>query len=129
MSHARNRWRVAVAPAAALGLILALGCVPDAPDGELPTGPSDRFSVTLAWDAPTKDAGGGPLDDLSGYRLYYIPAGSTSIADSTVVDVGDTTQVTVQGLAAGEYAFAVTALDSTGNESDFSEPLAVKVGP
>ena len=32
-------------------------------------------------------------------------------------------------LAAGDWAFAVTAVDMAGNESDFSEPLTVEVGP
>ena len=126
MSNARNTWRV-VAPAAVLAAVLVAACVPDAPDGELPTGPSDRFSVTLAWDAPTTDAQGNPLVDLSGYRLYYISEGSA--ADSTVLEIGDSTQVTVNGLVAGDYAFAVTAVDMAGNESDFSEPLLATVGP
>ena len=30
---------------------------------------------------------------------------------------------------AGDWAFAVTAVDMAGNESDFSEPLTVEVGP
>ena len=48
---------------------------------------------------------------------------------STVLEIGDSTQVTVKGLVAGDYAFAVTAVDMAGNESDFSEPLLVTVGP
>ena len=128
MSRMRNRSRVAAALGAALGMVLMHGCVPDAPQGELPTGPADRFSVTLAWDAPTTDAAGGSLADLSGYRLYYIDVALPEGADSAVVEVGDVTQATVKGLLAGDYVFSVTALDMDGNESDFSEPLAVKVG-
>jgi len=46
-----------------------------------------------------------------------------------MIEIGDTTRVTVDGLAAGDYLFAVTALDVDGNESDFSDPLPVEVGP
>jgi hypothetical protein len=35
----------------------------------------------------------------------------------------------VTDLEAGSYLFAVTALDIDGNESDFSDPLPVEVGP
>jgi len=129
MSNSRNRWRVVLALGAVAALIGAGACVPDAPDGNLPTGPSDKFSVTLAWDAPTTDAAGNPLGDLSGYRLYYAIAGSTAAADSNMVEVGDTTQVTVNNLPAGDYVFAVTALDMMNNESGFSDPLEVAVGP
>jgi len=127
MSNSRHRWRVAASSLVTLGVVLVAACVPDAPDAELPTGPSDRFSVMLAWDAPTTDADGNPLADLSGYRLYYIPAGSAG--DSMTMLIGDSTQVTVTDLPAGSYAFAVTALDRSGNESDFSDPLNVEVGP
>jgi hypothetical protein len=35
----------------------------------------------------------------------------------------------VSGLAAGDYLFAVTAVDEDGNESEFSDPLPAEVGP
>jgi hypothetical protein len=44
-------------------------------------------------------------------------------------EVGTATRATVHGLPAGEYVFAVTALDTPGNESDLSDPLPVQVGP
>jgi hypothetical protein len=113
---------------ATLALALASGCAPDAPGGGLPTHPSDTWSVALEWDAPTTDAVGRPLEDLSGYRLYYreveAPAGS-----EVMIEVGEATQATVDGLAIGEYLFAVTALDIEGNESALSDALPVRVGP
>ena len=84
--------------------------------------------MTLEWDAPTMDAVGRPLDDLAGYRLYYSPD-PPSEADAEMVDVGDATVYTVTDLEAGDYMFAVTALDEDGNESEFSDPLPVEVGP
>ena len=129
MWHDRNSWLTRLAPGALIPLIAALGCTPDGPEGGLPTHPSDRYSVTLEWDAPTVDAVGRPLEDLAGYRLYYSPAPPADGPDGEMIEIGDTTRVTVDGLAPGDYLFAVTALDVDGNESDFSDPLPVEVGP
>ena len=115
----------------ALGVLLvsafAAGCAPDGPGDGIPTHPSDTYSVTLEWDAPTTDAVGRPLEDLSGYRLYYRETESAA-GSETMIELGAETGVTVSGLAAGDYLFAVTALDTLGNESDLSNPLPVEVG-
>lgn len=129
MWHDRNNWLTRLAPGALIPLIAALGCTPDGPEGGIPTHPTDRYSVTLEWDAPTVDAVGRPLEDLAGYRLYYSPDPPADGPDSEMIEIGDTTRVTVDGLAAGDYLFAVTALDVDGNESDFSDSLLVEVGP
>lgn len=113
---------------AALALALAGGCTPDGPGNGIPTHPSDTWSVTLEWDAPTTDAVGRPLNDLSGYRLYYRESGADA-ATAVMIELGADTGVTVAGLTAGDYLFAVTALDTLGNESDLSDPLPVEVGP
>ena len=113
---------------AVLVLALATGCTPDGPGAGIPTHPTDTYSVTLEWDAPTVDAVGRPLDDLSGYRLYYREVGSPA-GSEMMLEVGAATRATVQGFSAGEYLFAVTALDVLGNESDLSDALPVQVGP
>jgi hypothetical protein len=128
MWHDRNSRLRGTAFAGAIALILASGCTPDGPGDGVPTHPSDRYSITLEWDAPTTDAVGRPLDDLAGYRLYY-SEDSAPESGSEMIDVGDVTRFTVEGLDAGTYVFAVTALDEDGNESDFSDPLPVEVGP
>jgi len=115
----------------ALGGVIAFafvaGCAPDGPGGGIPTHPGDTYSVTLEWDAPTTDAVGRPLEDLSGYRLYYWE--TEAAADSeTMIELGTETGVTVSGLFAGDYLFAVAALDAMGNESELSDPLPVEVG-
>ena len=110
-------------------LALPLGCSPDAPDGGLPTHPSDGYSVTLEWDPPTLDAMGRPLSDLDGYRLYYSRSLPPSGPEGTAVEVGLEARVTVSGLPEGTYYFAVAAVDTAGNQSDPSAPLEVEVGP
>jgi len=44
------------------------------------------------------------------------------------LDLGLQTRATVSGIPAGYYYFAVTALDSVGNESDLSAALEVEIG-
>lgn len=68
-------------------------------------------SVTLTWNANSES-------DLQGYRVYY---GTSSRNYTTNTDVGNVTSYTVSGLATGAtYYFAITALDTSGNESGFS---------
>lgn len=113
---------------AALCVALSLACSPGAPDGGLPTHPSDRFSVTLAWDAPATDATGNALEDLAAFRIYHSPVLPPDGTEGTQIDVGDATEYTVENLAPGTYYFAVTAVDVAGNESRLSEVLQVEVG-
>ena len=130
MRRGRARTRRIAAFAAPSGVVgILFGCSPDGPAGGLPTHPSDGFSVTLEWDAPTRDALGRPLADLAGYRLYYSPALPLTGPEGVRLDLGLETRATVSGLPAGRYYFAVTALDLVGNESDLSAPLEVETGP
>lgn len=126
MWHGRDNKVSSLVLAVGASLLLS-GCAPDGPEAGIPTHPSDRYSITLAWDAPSTDAVGRPLEDLSGYRLYYRESASPA-GNETVIELGSETRATVTGLPAGAYLFAVTALDTLANESDLSEPLLVEVG-
>ena len=128
MWHDRNNRISQALVAGTIALVSVASCTPDAPESGPPTHPTEGFSLTLEWNAPTTDAVGRPLDDLAGYRLYYSPDPPTE-ADAQMVDVGNVTRYTVSGLAAGDYLFAVTAVDEDGNESEFSDPLPAEVGP
>lgn len=84
----------------------------------------------LSWDAPTTNTDGTLLTDLSGYKLYF---GTSSGQYSQIIDVGlanpdsssiNGRQFTVFGLEPGKiYFFVVTAYDTTGNESGFSNEV------
>ncbi|WP_261300554.1 S-layer homology domain-containing protein [Paenibacillus andongensis] len=66
-------------------------------------------SAALQWTA-VSDA------DLSGYNVYVSADGGTTW--NPAVNAGNVTQYTVTGLTAGvSYTFAVTAVDTSGNES------------
>jgi hypothetical protein len=83
-------------------------------------------TVTLSWVSPTENADGTPLVDLKGFKVHY---GSASQSYSDVVDVANAglTTYVVQNLPAGKYYFAVTAYNSTGQESSFSPEIETQI--
>lgn len=84
-------------------------------------------SVLLDWD-PSTDA------DLAGYKVYYqansqnLPfAGTGATEGSAPIDVGKVTTFTVDGLDPNaNFYFAVTAYNSTGTESVYSNIIEIK---
>ena len=78
--------------------------------------------VTLAWEAPSTRADGTPLLNLAGYKLYE---GSESRMYTSVTDVGDITLHTVEVFTEGPHYYAVTAYDTEGFESEFSDEVLV----
>ena len=71
-------------------------------------------SVRLAWDANTET-------DLAGYIMYY---GVASRTYTNAIDVGNVTTGAISNLVDGTmYYFAVTAYNTSGLESDFSNEV------
>ena len=71
-------------------------------------------SIGFGWDANTES-------NLAGYKIY---TGLSSRSYDSNIDVGNVTRYTMSGLAADmKYFFAVTAYDTTGNETGFSHEL------
>jgi hypothetical protein len=80
---------------------------------------SGQYPLTLHWD-PSSSPG------IAGYRVYY---GTASGNYTTSVEVGNVTTDTVAGLTGGvTYYFAVTAFDTDGDESDFSNEISLVPG-
>jgi hypothetical protein len=74
-------------------------------------------SVTLAWDPNS------PVENVVGYRLYY---GNESRNYGFMVEIVGETLKKISGLKKGQnYYFAVTALNGAGQESDFSDEVAI----
>ena len=70
-------------------------------------------SVVLAWD---------PSYNAAGYRLY---SGTISGVSTQTIDVGNTTSTLVSNLILGQtYFFAVTAYNTTGQESALSNEIS-----
>jgi len=81
--------------------------------------------ATLSWDPPTTNEDGSPLTDLAGYKIYY---GTTSGNYTNSIDVGNVTTYTVVNLTEGvTYFFVVSAYDTLGNESDYSNEVSKKI--
>jgi len=78
-------------------------------------------SAILFWDPPTTNADGSPLTDLSGYKVYY---GISSRNYSHNIDVGNVETYGVSNLTSETYYFAVTAYDTSANESDYSNEVS-----
>lgn len=76
----------------------------------------------LSWTPPTTNVDGTPLTDLSGYKIYY---GTATGTYNSTLDVGNTATSTVMNLTEKTtYYFAVTAYDTTGNESSYSNEVS-----
>lgn len=75
-------------------------------------------SATLTWTAPTQRTDGSPLTNLAKYKVYWGKSAG-SYSNQTEVGAGTTTYV-VDNLSAGTWYFSVTAIDSNGVESDYS---------
>ncbi|HEX6996383.1 MAG TPA: putative Ig domain-containing protein [Gammaproteobacteria bacterium] len=74
-------------------------------------------TATLTWTPPTEKTDGSPVD-LAGYRIYW---GKASRNYSHSLEVGqNVVSYVVDNLTPARWYFAVTALDSNGLESDFS---------
>jgi hypothetical protein len=101
-----------------LVIILSASCMQD-DDDHLTT--MTETGVTLEWDANT-------APDLAGYRVYYKTGssgepynGTGATEGDSPVDIGNVTTYMLHGLAEDvTYFFVVTAYDTEGIESDYS---------
>jgi hypothetical protein len=83
-------------------------------------------TVTLAWDAPTTNADGSslnPATDLSLYKIYYGTASLTYTQIVNVTNPGTTTISQTLNLSPGTYYFAVTTVNTSGQESSYSNEV------
>jgi hypothetical protein len=78
-------------------------------------------TATLSWTAPGASTDGSTQTDLSGYNVYY---GTSSGTYGVPINVGNVTSYTLNGLGTGTYYFAVTAYNTSGIESGFSNEVS-----
>ncbi len=79
-------------------------------------------SNKLSWEAPAINEDGSSLTDLAGYKVYY---GTSSGSYSEAIDVGNVTTYDLTNMTDGlTYYFTVTAYDTSGNESDYSNEIS-----
>ena len=78
----------------------------------------------LSWIAPSTRADNShlALNDVEGFRVYYGTSASSLVL---LADLNDNsiTEYTTDAMPSGSYFFAVTAYDTDGNESGFSNVI------
>jgi hypothetical protein len=91
-----------------------------------PSAPSVGLLVTLDWMPPTMHVDGSPLLDLAGYHVYF---GSLSgvYTDFRALDNPGLVTYMLDLPGSGSWHLAITAYDSAGNESAFSNEAVVDV--
>jgi hypothetical protein len=83
-------------------------------------------SVTLSWTAPTKREDGTALTNLAGYYIRY--GRLSGIYDYEIkIDNPSVTTYVVEGLKPGVWYFVVSAFDSDGVESNYSNEIKRRV--
>ena len=87
---------------------------------------STSSPVKLSWVPPTRNVDGTQLSNLAGYRIHY---GQVSGQYDYSVSVGSPsiTSATIENLAPARWYFAVTAVTSSGIQSDYSVPFSKAV--
>jgi len=75
--------------------------------------------ATLSWTAPTENTDGSTLSNLTGYRIRY-GTSAAALTQTIVINNASVTTYVVEDLAPATWYFAVTAVNSAGAESDYS---------
>jgi len=83
-------------------------------------------SVTLSWQPPTTYTDGTAITVLGGHNIY-VNNGSGYSKLVTINNVGIVEYV-VEDLVPGSYTFVVTAFDSEGVESAYSDGASITIG-
>ena len=86
-------------------------------------------SITLEWDEPTVNVDGTPLINLASYRVYVKSNAAGQYPNTAALEIspsppGSTEQATLN-LANGTHYIVVTARDTSGNESVYSNEISV----
>jgi hypothetical protein len=79
-------------------------------------------SATLSWMPPTQNADETPLTDLAGYKIYY-GTEPGNYQRTIHIDNPGLSMYVVQSLAPNTYCFVLTAINSRGVESRFSNEV------
>ena len=84
-------------------------------------------SVMVSWLAPTENEDGTPLVNLAGYRIRFGQQSGNYTSTINVDNPGLATYV-ISGLAAGTYYLVLSAVNTSGGESSYSNEAQVNLG-
>jgi hypothetical protein len=92
-------------------------------------GTGGTVTGSMSWTAPTTYTDGSVIIGLAGYKIYYGTASGNYMGSINVVGKNSTSMpaatLTSTVPAPGTYYIAVTAYDSSGIESDYSNEITV----
>ena len=88
--------------------------------------PVTAKDVAVSWTAPTHNIDGTLLTDLTGFKVYYGRVNQTATQTRDINNPSSTSYV-LQDLAAGDWRFRLTAVNSAGLESDLSAEAVVSI--
>ena len=101
------------------------------PDTTAPISPPTGLTATAGDSAINLSWSANPETDLAGYKVYYDTdsgypyTGTGANEGSSEIDVGDVTSYQLSGLTNGvKYYVAITAYDTTGDESWYSNEVS-----
>ena len=86
--------------------------------------PTTTTSVSLSWNPPLYYTDGSTLNDLQGHNIY-MKSGSGNFVKIYTLNTTAVATYLVENLSPGTYTFAVTAFNSSGVESSFSQTITV----
>jgi hypothetical protein len=82
-------------------------------------------AVSLAWTPPTQNDDGSTLTDLSGYKIHYGTTSKSYSQSIPLTNAAGLTRYELDSLPKGTIYIAMTAVNASGSESDFSTEVAV----
>ena len=84
-------------------------------------------SALVSWMPPTQNTDGSDLGaDLAGYRIYY-GTSSSDYSNSLEIDNPGLSSFVVEGLDEAVWCFVMTAVNTSGIESSYSEEACLSV--
>lgn len=104
---------------------------------------ADAADIRVSWDETTLNSDGTPCTDLAGYKIYYDTDRTGAPYDGAGIEQGDSPidfplfslrtpalpEILLTGPAPGTYYIVVTGYDTSGNESGYSNEVAVVIPP
>ena len=86
--------------------------------------PPTTQSVSLSWMPPLYNTDGSSLSDLRGHNIYMKTGSGNFVKIYTLNTTAVATHV-VENLGPGTYTFAVTAFNTDGVESSYSQTVTI----
>jgi hypothetical protein len=88
--------------------------------------PTATGAATLMWNPPTQNTDGTPLTNLAGYKVYW-GTEQGDYSNSVTLNTPGLSSYVVQQLTPARWYFAMTALNSAGVESDYSQVTSKQI--